>query len=69
LEAKALAGLKGYITNRADPTPEFVIGAYHRLWHIEKSLCATRRPVVSPMQSGGTGGRFLGLMAYSAPKG
>jgi hypothetical protein len=40
LEAKArgLAGLKAYVTNIDDPTPEFVIGAYHRLWHIEKSF-------------------------------
>jgi len=40
LEAKArgLAGLKGYITNIDNPTAEFVIGAYHQLWHIEKSF-------------------------------
>jgi transposase len=40
LEAKtrALAGFKAYITNIADPSPEFVIDAYHRLWHIEKSF-------------------------------
>jgi len=46
LEAKArdLAGLKGYITNLQacpDGTPvtaEFVIGAYHRLFEIEKSF-------------------------------
>jgi hypothetical protein len=40
LEAKArgLAGLKGNVTNIDNPTPEFVIGAYHRLWHIEKSF-------------------------------
>ncbi len=40
LEAKArgLAGLKGYVTNIDNPTPEFVIDAYHRLWHIEKSF-------------------------------
>jgi Transposase DDE domain len=40
LEAKArgLAGLKGYITNISDPTPEFVIDAYHRLFHIEQSF-------------------------------
>jgi hypothetical protein len=40
LEAKArgLAGLKGYVTNIAHPTPEFVIDAYHRLFHIEKSF-------------------------------
>jgi hypothetical protein len=40
LEAKvrALAGIKGYHTNLANPTAEFVIGAYHQLWHIEKSF-------------------------------
>jgi Transposase DDE domain len=46
LEAKAreLAGLKGYVTNlQACPdgtpvTPEFVIGAYHQLWQIERSF-------------------------------
>ena len=40
LEAKArtLAGLKGYITNLPEPTPEFVMGAYHQLWQIEKSF-------------------------------
>lgn len=40
LEAKArsIAGLKAYITNMADPSPEFVISAYHQLWHVEKSF-------------------------------
>jgi SRSO17 transposase len=38
-------------------------------WTIEECLCATRRSAVSPAQPGGTGGRFLGLMAYPAPKG
>lgn len=40
LEAKArsLAGLKGYTTNLDTPTAEFVIGAYHQLWQIEKSF-------------------------------
>jgi hypothetical protein len=40
LEAKArtLAGWKSYITNISNPTSEFVIGAYHQLWHIEKSF-------------------------------
>jgi hypothetical protein len=43
-KARALAGLKGYITNlRACPggtlvTADFVIGAYHRLFEIEKSF-------------------------------
>jgi Transposase DDE domain len=40
LEAKArtLAGWKGYVTNLPDPDPEFVVGAYHRLWRVEKSF-------------------------------
>lgn len=40
LEAKtrALAGIKGYVTNIADPTPEQVIGAYRQLFQIEKSF-------------------------------
>jgi hypothetical protein len=40
LEAKArgLAGLKAYITNIDNPSPELVIGAYHQLWRIEKSF-------------------------------
>ena len=43
-KARALAGLKGYITNLAacpDGTPvtaDFVIGSYHQLWNIEKSF-------------------------------
>src|SRR5690606_23149385 len=37
-KARALAGIKGYITNLPDPTPELVIGAYHRLFQIEKSF-------------------------------
>jgi hypothetical protein len=43
-KARALAGLKGYITNlRACPdgtlvTAEFVIGSYHQLFQIEKSF-------------------------------
>jgi hypothetical protein len=43
-KARALAGLKGYVTNLAvcpDGTPitaEFVIGAYHRLIEVEKSF-------------------------------
>ena len=43
-KARALAGIKGYITNLAacpdgaPVTAEFVIGAYHRLFEIEKSF-------------------------------
>ncbi len=37
-KARALAGIKGYVTNIEDPTAEFVIGAYHRLYQIERSF-------------------------------
>lgn len=37
-KARALAGWKGYITNLPDPSPDFVINAYHQLWQIEKSF-------------------------------
>ena len=38
LEAKsrALAGWKGYTTNLTSESAEFVIGAYHQLWRIER---------------------------------
>jgi hypothetical protein len=36
-KARTLAGIKGYITN-LDATAEFIIGAYHRLFQIEKSF-------------------------------
>jgi hypothetical protein len=40
LEAKArgLAGWKGYTTNLTGQTAQFVVDAYHQLWHIEKSF-------------------------------
>ncbi len=37
-KARTLAGWKSYITNINAPTPEFVIGADHQLWRIEKSF-------------------------------
>jgi hypothetical protein len=37
-KARALAGLKGYITNVAGASAEFVIDAYHRLCEIEASF-------------------------------
>jgi Transposase DDE domain len=37
-KARALAGWKGYITSLPGMTPEFVIGAYHRLFQIEASF-------------------------------
>ena len=36
--ARALAGIKGYVTNMTNPTPDVVIEAYHQLWHVEKSF-------------------------------
>ena len=40
LEAKArmLAGWKPYVTNMLDTDPQFVIGSYHRLWHVEHAF-------------------------------
>src|SRR6266568_4545783 len=50
-KARALAGIKGYVTNLracSDGTPvtaDFVIGAYHRLFEIERSFrMAKKRP-------------------------
>jgi hypothetical protein len=37
-KARALAGLKGYVTNLEAATAEYVMGAYHQLWQIEKSF-------------------------------
>lgn len=37
-KARGLAGWKGYTTNQVDQPAEFVIGAYHQLWRIEKSF-------------------------------
>ena len=53
-KARALAGLKGYVTNLAacpDGTPvtaEFVIGAYHRLFEIEKSFRMSKQRPAGP---------------------
>ena len=37
MESRALAGLKGYITNLEAPPP-FVMAAYRQLWQIEKGF-------------------------------
>jgi Transposase DDE domain len=37
-KARALAGIKGYVTNLPDPNAQFVIDAYHRLFQIEASF-------------------------------
>lgn len=37
-KARALAGWKGYTTNLTSQSPEFVVGAYHQLWRIEKAF-------------------------------
>src|SRR4030042_2639299 len=36
-KAKALIGIKGYVTNLAVPDDQ-VIASYHQLWHIEQSF-------------------------------
>lgn len=46
-KARALAGTKGYVTNIADPTPEIVIGAYHRLFQVEKSFRMAKSDLAS----------------------
>ncbi|CAM3706517.1 hypothetical protein GCM10009799_27520 [Nocardiopsis rhodophaea] len=37
-KARALAGIKGYVTNLQGVSAQFVIDAYHRLFQIEKSF-------------------------------
>jgi hypothetical protein len=38
VKSRALAGWKGYTTNLTGASAEFVIGAYHQLWRIEKAF-------------------------------
>ncbi len=38
VKARALAGIKGYVTNLPNPTADTVIGAYHQLWRVEKAF-------------------------------
>ena len=38
VKTRALAGWKGYTTNLVDQPADFVIGAYHQLWRIEKAF-------------------------------
>ncbi|KAE8762127.1 IS1634 family transposase [Georgenia thermotolerans] len=56
-KARALAGYKGYLTNLPPEraSAEFVIGAYHRLWNIEKSFRMSKhdlaaRPIYHRLQ-------------------
>lgn len=35
---RALAGLKGYLTNLADVPADTIIAQYHELWHVERSF-------------------------------
>jgi hypothetical protein len=50
LETKActLAGWKSYVINITAPTAKLVIGAYHRLWRIEKSFGMCKHDVQAP---------------------
>ena len=43
-------GLRGQIAHKGEKAP---IQASQR-WHVERTKCAARRPVVSPVQPGGT---------------
>jgi hypothetical protein len=58
VKARALAGLKGYVTNLAacpDGTPvtaEFVIGAYHQLFQIEMVFTQLAKRAVRPLGGG-----------------
>jgi len=36
--AKARAGIRSYMTNLPDTTPQFVIDTYHQLYHVEQSF-------------------------------
>jgi hypothetical protein len=49
-KARVLAGLKGYVMNLEAPTAEYVMGAYHQLWQIEKAS-ACPRPTSAPGRS------------------
>src|SRR6516225_4548725 len=57
-KARALAGLKGYLTNLAacpdgtPVTPEFVIGSYHQLWNIEMVFTQLAKRAVRPVRGG-----------------
>jgi hypothetical protein len=71
-DADAIYGYSFVLTSLDVSTPDKATAVEHWYRHrtsIENILCATRRPVLSPAQLGETEGRFLGLMAYLAPKG
>ncbi|MBP5897379.1 transposase [Streptomyces sp. LBUM 1488] len=55
--------------SRGGGPPALDRDAYKQRNTVERCMCATRRLVVSPVQPGGIGGIFLGLMAYLDPKG
>jgi hypothetical protein len=52
----ALAGWKGYTTNLTGKSAEFVIDAYHQLWHIEPLADDRRFERRSSQHSGDVGG-------------
>ncbi|HEX5906858.1 MAG TPA: hypothetical protein VFY56_07560 [Propionibacteriaceae bacterium] len=53
-KARALAGLKGYVTNLEAPTAEYVLGAYHQLWADREQLPECPRPIYEPGRSTAT---------------
>jgi transposase len=40
--------LKGYVTNLESPTAEYVMGAYHQVWQIEKSFRMSKTDLRAP---------------------
>ena len=68
-KARALAGIKGYVTNlRACPdgtpvTAEFVIGSYHQLFEVEMVFPQLAKGAVRPVGRGGEHVADLDLVA------
>jgi transposase len=74
-EAKALAGLKGYITNLESeivPAKE-LIAQYHELWHVERSFRMSKndlraRPIFHHLEENIKGHLFIVVMALAVSK-
>ena len=74
-EAKALVGLKGYITNlepELAPAKE-LIAQYHELWHVERSFRMSKsdlraRPIFHRLEENIKGHLFIVVMALAVSK-
>ena len=47
-KTRTLAGWKGYTTNLVGQPSEFIIDAYHQLWHIEKAFRMSKHDLQAP---------------------